>query len=454
MTASIELQVISFILTSNDTEAVNTLLEYDTSYYAVLDKQIAFIQKHFSDTGKVPDKATFQFQFPDFVIIQVNEPLTWLVNKLKANKRQIMLISTFNKIKDLGEGDADDAWEYLDQQCTKVNEMSGTNPMNIVRDVDERMNQVLEYSKQTRIPTGFDEIDKCMYGGMSTVEELLLIEARLNTGKSWVCTRLMESAQAHGFNVTYYSPEMQASYLATRFDTWRGHFANSQLFQGKYSEEYITYMSKLKQQYATDNIADAYIIENKDAPDNEVTVPFLRKFVKKNKIKLLIIDGLSYMIDSRAKRNDNDTVKYKNICEDLFAMSKECGCAIAVAVQANRATKDSKDEKGEPFPNLYNIEGSDHPARIATQVFAIRQIFEKHILDIRLEKSRNAQNQKPMFSYNWDINTGAAAFIPNTEDLPAVNTPVVNSGLNTPDISGLTSSEDFEDDIDLEAIEF
>lgn len=135
-------------------------------------------------------------------------------------------------------------------------------------------------------------------------------------------------------------------------------------------------------------------------------------------------------------------------------MSKECGCAIAVAVQANRATKDSKDEKGEPFPNLYNIEGSDHPARIATQVFAIRQIFEKHILDIRLEKSRNAQNQKPMFSYNWNINTGVADYIPNTEDLPTVSTPVVNSGLNTPDISGLTSSEDFEDDIDLSSIEF
>lgn len=162
------------------------------------------------------------------------------------------------------------------------------------------------------------------------------------------------------------------------------------------------------------------------------------------------------MIDSRAKRNDNDTVKYKNICEDLFAMSKECGCAVAVAVQANRATKDSKDEKGEPFPNLYNIEGSDHPARIATQVFAIRQIFEKHILDIRLEKSRNAQNQKPMFSYNWNINTGAAAFIPNTEDLPTVSTPIVKPWsvlYNLPVLHAGTDVGD-EDDIDLSSIEF
>lgn len=449
MTASIELQVISFILTSNDTEAVNTLLEYDTSYYAVLDKQIAFIQKHFSDTGKVPDKATFQFQFPDFVIIQVNEPLTWLVNKLKANKRQIMLISTFNKIKDLGEGDADDAWEYLDQQCDKVHELESCKPMDIVHEVDKRKQQIIDFNQQQRIPTGFDEIDKAMYGGLSTVEELLILVARMGTGKSWICTMLMETAQKHGFNVAYYSPEMQASYLATRFDTWRGHFSNSNLFRGQYTDEYLAYTDSLKEHPAC-----AYVIEDKDVPSNSVTVSFLKRFVKKNNIKELIIDGIAYMTDDRAKRNDNDSIKYKNISEDLFRLSKECGCAVILVMQANRATKDSKDEKGEPFPNIYNIEGSDHPARIATQVFAIRQIFEQHILDLRLEKSRNAQNQKPLFSYKWDINVGKLAYQPSTQDLPAVNTPVVNSGLNTPDISGLTSSEDFEDDIDLEAIEF
>lgn len=64
-------------------------------------------------------------------------------------------------------------------------------------------------------------------------------------------------------------------------------------------------------------------------------------------------------------------------------------------------------------------------AYIRIQVSAIRQIFEQHILDLRLEKSRNAQNQKPMFSYNWDIDVGVACFIPNTEDLPTVSTPIV-----------------------------
>lgn len=448
MITSIEMQVISYILTSDNKEAVDTLLGYDASYYSVFKPQILFIHKHINQNGKVPDRFTFQVQFPDFIIVQVNETLEWLKRELAENKKHIILLETFNKLKDLGEGDTSDAWNYIEQQCDRIHGLESSKPLDLVHDVDIRSQQILDFSNQSRISTGFDEIDKAMYGGLSTVEELLLLVARTNSGKSWVCTKMMETAQSRGFNVAYYSPEMQASFLGTRFDTWRGHFANSQIFRGQYSDEYKNHLQELKSQNAS-----AFVIEDKDAPDNLVTVPFLKKFVKAHNIKELIIDGLAYMGDARAKPHNSDYTKYKNVCEDLFKLSKECGCAVIVVVQANRATKDTKDEKGEPFPTIYNIEGSDHPARIATQIFAIRQIFEKHILDIRLEKSRNAQNQKPLFSYTWDINVGRLNYAPSADDLPTISTPVVNPGLDVPDISGVVSAMDINLDID-DTVEF
>lgn len=445
MVASIEVQVISYIIESKDKPAVTTLLEYDSSYFMVFNKGWEFIRKHYEQTGKAPDRATFSFQFPDFVYVEVNEPLSWLISELKRNKKHKRLIEVINTVKELGADDVEDGWTLLEVECEKNHELDNSRPMDIVHDTEERKNKVLEYSKQMRIPTGFAEIDKAMYGGLSTVEELVLLEARLGSGKSWICTEITESAQKHGFNVAYYSPEMQSSYIGTRFDTWRGHFANSQLFQGQYSDEYLKHLDALKEEKAS-----VFVIEDKDAPDNSVTVPFLRSFVRSHNVKLLIIDGLSYMTDTRGTSKDRDDVRYKHICEDLFRLSKSCGCAVLVVVQANRATKDTKDEKGEPFPNAYNIEGSDHPARIATQIFAVRQIFEKHILDIRLEKARNAQNQKPVFSYSWDINTGVLHYIPNNEDTPTVSTPVINSGFVVPDISGVASNtvSDIELDID------
>lgn len=238
---SIELQVISYMITvgtdENRRQVAEKLLSFDDSYYGVFQSHIRFIRKHYEQYNSFPDVFTFQSTFHDFEPIIVNEPVDMLTQELTKNKQHIILIETFNKLKDLGENDVTDAWKYIDMQSRRVQELNSSEPMDIIHEVEKRSQQVLDFNKQARIPTGFDEIDKLMYGGLSTVEELVLLLARTNSGKSWLCTKMAESAQANGFNVAYYSPEMQASFLATRIDTWRCHFANSQLFRGNYTPE-------------------------------------------------------------------------------------------------------------------------------------------------------------------------------------------------------------------------
>ena len=99
-----------------------------------------------------------------------------------------------------------------------------------------------------------------------------------------------------------------------------------------------------------------------------------------------------------------------------------------------------------------NIEGSDHPARIATQVFSVRQIFERHVLDIRLEKSRMANNQKPVLSYSWDINTGNIQNIQGEDSQPSASMPTQSNIITSPKIikhnhddSELLDDDDFDD---------
>ena len=448
MITSIELQMICRILTSDDPEEVNALCSYDESYYSVFKDHIQFILNHRQKYGNVPDVFTFQAEFPNITLVKVSEPLSYLKTEIAKNKQHILLLETFNKLKDLGSGDVTLAWQYLQNQCDMAAQLDETKPLDLVKDAHERAQQVVEFSKQERIPTGFAEIDKLMYGGLSTVEELLVIIARTNSGKSWCLTKMMESAQKNGFPVLYYSPEMQASFLGTRFDTWRQHFQNNQLFQGKYTTEYMKYLDKLSQEETS-----ALILEDKNTSEGVVNVRGLESLVRKHHIKLLIIDGLSYMSDT--KKSDTDYVKYKNICTDLFRLSKKLGCAVVVAMQANRESKDCKDDKGEIFPNIMNAEGSDHPARIATQVFAMRQIFDKHVLDIRLEKSRNANNQKPVLSYAWDINTGNMQYLPSGDSgtVPGTITPTVSVPASiTKHVSDDSDvlEDDFDDDENVE----
>lgn len=452
MTPAIELQFISRILTSKDDEEINVLCSFDTSYYSIYKDQITFILNHRSRYQSPPDPFTFQAEFPDVILVDVREPLEYLIGQMKLYKQQLLLIETFNKVKDLGNADAAQAWEYVETQYQKAMQLSDCAPLDLVKDAHERAEEVERLSKQTRIPTGFPEIDKVMYGGLSTVEELLLIVARTNNGKSWICTRMMESAQKNGFPVLYYSPEMQGVYLGTRFDTWRTHMQNSQLFLGKYTDEYLKYLDKLSEEETS-----AFVLEDKDTSGNEVNIRVLENLVKKYGIKLLIVDGLSYMSD--VNKSDTDYVKYKNICAGLFKLSKQHGCAAVAVMQANRETKDCKDDKGEPMPNLYNIEGSDHPARICTQAFSIRQIFDKHVLDIRLEKSRNANNQRPVFSYSWDINTGNIQYLPSGDSgvaIGSVTPTIVPPNISTTHVHNLNdalSDEALEDD-NFDDVEF
>lgn len=452
MNDAIEIQVISKILTceDNDSSVVDTLMSYDPDLYFVgFNAEIKYIHAQKFEHNVIPSLFGFMSRFPEFNVVRVTEPIEYLTAKLKEHRQNIILIETFNKIKELGDGDVQAAWQYLGAQYEKASALDNSQPMDIVKESEKRAELVKEYSKQKRIPTGFPEIDKAMYGGLSTVEELLVIIARSGSGKSWTCTRMMESAQANGYPVAYYSPEMQAAYLGTRFDTWRGHFENNRLFRGDYSQEYYSYIKGLSSQEAS-----AFVIEDKDFPDG-VSVRSLDPFVKKHGIKLLIIDGISYMQDDERSNRVQD--KYKNIAQGLFRLSKKYGCAVVLVMQANREVK-SKDDKGESIPTLYNAEDSDQPCRIATQAFGIRQIFDKHVLDIGLLKSRMADNRNPVFSYAWDINTGQFQYIPgdNSGDsgspspTPQISTSPVSFGSAQPDSSDLSLIDDSEDDSGVE----
>lgn len=436
MNSAIELQIISKILTSDDEVLVNDLCGFDSSYYSVFKRQIEFILDHVSRFGSVPDVFTFTAEFPDVTLVEVSrEPREFLISELKRNKQRILLLETFNKLKDLGSGDVTDAWAYLSQQCDLSASLEDTAPMNIIADADVRAEQVKEWAKQKRIPTGFPELDKLTYGGWSTVEELVSIVASTNSGKSWMAAKSLEAAHKAGFPCAIYSPEMQASYFATRFDTWRAHFKNSELFQGKYTDDYMQYISALR-----NDPVPAFIIEDKDMPDG-VSPRHLETFIKKHGIKLLIVDGISYMSDD--KRASSDYERLTHIAKDLFQVSKKYGCAIVVMVQANRETKDAKDEKGVPFPSIYNVAGAFSIIQISTQAFAMRQLFDKHVFELKLEKTRMAKNDKNILSYSWDVNTGNMQYMQgDQEEDPMVDTPTADIITNPigPDNTGLDLS--------------
>ena len=94
MLASVELQVISKILTTESQSDIDTLCGFDSSYYSVFSDHIKFIFEHRNKYGTVPDVFTFQAEFPDITLVHVDEPIEYLVNQLVKNKQRIMLMDS------------------------------------------------------------------------------------------------------------------------------------------------------------------------------------------------------------------------------------------------------------------------------------------------------------------------------------------------------------------------
>ena len=93
----------------------------------------------------------------------------------------------------------------------------------------------------------FEELDDLTHG-IQRGEELMVIVARTNQGKSWVLEKMCTHVWELGFNVGYISPEMGAINIGYRFDTLHNNFSNNALVWGNKDfpeEAYKTYIDEL-----------------------------------------------------------------------------------------------------------------------------------------------------------------------------------------------------------------
>ena len=82
---SIELQMISKILTSQDAAQVEILCGFGPEYYDILQPHIKFILQHKETYGNVPDVFTFQAEFNDINLVAVSEDTEYPIITMRSS---------------------------------------------------------------------------------------------------------------------------------------------------------------------------------------------------------------------------------------------------------------------------------------------------------------------------------------------------------------------------------
>ena len=401
----IELQTINKILQDKDFSwIVNAGIDKD--YFTGYAAEFEFIRKHVEKYKTVPDKTTFLATFPEFEFTKIDEPNRYLIDKLRENHLYNQSVPIIQRAVELYNQDANMAVEYLTKNFQTIKTTYGVTGVDIIKDAKDRLVELqdkIDNHNNWFFHSGFTELDM-LINGLQRGEELIVIFARTNQGKSWIAEKMAVSVWQQGFNVGYFSPEMSANSVGYRFDTLFQNFSNRQLTYGeKIDSKYKSYVSSLAK-----NDAKFLVTTVRDF-DRAPTVSQLRNWIRENDLHMIVIDGMSYLADERYHRGDNTTTSLTNISEDLMTLSIEMSIPIVAVVQANREA--AGDDK-TTAPSLETIRNSDGISHNASKVISLRN--KNNTLELRILKQRNGEVGSRLL-YQWDIDTGKFTYLPNPQ---------------------------------------
>lgn len=406
----VALQIISKILATKDYSIIeNNLLTEE--YFVGYEPEYNYIKEHYEKYGTIPDKASFLSKF-DLELVDVEETDSYLVDTIREEYTYYKAVPIMRQASEIFKTDANEATRYMLEALKGIQLQYRLGGTDIVADANARYEQFVqrkEHQTDWFFTCGFEELDEVIHG-LQRGEELVVIVARINQGKSWILEKMCVHVWQLGYEVGYISPEMGANSIGYRFDTLHNNFSNSGLMWGKDEIDNDTYKQYINELQTRKN--KFLVAEPRKDFNNEITVSKLREWVKQFHLDLLAIDGITYLKDERYKRGDNKTTSLTNISEDLMSLSNELKIPILVVVQSNRAGVGTDDNNDAPA--LENIKDSDGIGANATKVLALRQLKD-NIIRLQIPKNRfGAVGVK--LNYTWDINTGNFTFVPSEDD--------------------------------------
>lgn len=367
-----------------------------------------FIVSHYNQYKVIPDDTTVQQKFPDIEFVEVNESDEYLIDALRAEKVTRQLQNIFKHANEVASKEGSYATlDYLKSAISSVEFEGSIASIEIVSAFSEREKHSTDVALNSAdwfIPTGFNELDADI-NGFQRGDELVVLFARTNQGKSWISEKIATYMVEIGFRVGYFSPEMSELDVGYRFDTLHGNISNNAMRLGRFDDNF-TLQNYSEYGETLSKLSGKLFVTRPKTFNRKVTVSRLRQWIKSDKLDALFIDGITYLTDERYKRGDSKTISLTNISEDLMELSAEMKLPIIVVVQANRGGV--VDKTSTDTPELESIRDSDGIAQNASIVYAIRQVKTKTgdtFLIFDNKKMRGGEVGKS-YKYRWNINYG------------------------------------------------
>ena len=322
-----------------------------------------FIQHFYAEYGDIPSYETVgrECSCLDEFSVTIDEPLTFWIDKVKERRKHRLLSRAFDEINSkIRQGDIDGAYDLLGSSYISIRDTFSTNLLTLEQ-AQEQVIQIHDTRQQESgdfgIPYGFPYVDHISGGAQRG--DVIVIAGRPGVGKSYLTTKIADSASKAGFNVLYLSLEMPVVQVARRFLALQAQLDGANLKAGRVSyfgmeraREILQHREdnfgwiKLLESNLYSKVEDVYLTVQEQNPD------------------LLIVDGaylLRFAGDGKMVRWD----RISSVFEKLKHLAMLRSIAILATVQFNKYSPGA----------LEGVAGSDAISQLASVVFSLE--YEK-----------------------------------------------------------------------------
>lgn len=407
----IQLQFLNKLLATKNTSLL-TVNNLNHEFFSDYLNEYRFIQSHLDQYGTIPDIETFVSKFPDFDVLNVNETDKYLLDALYEDRNKRVIAKAYNQVReDLQKGNVDKALSNCVKLSDNLAQAKHLEAVDLFKDLsryDSYVDRTTNFSKYY-VGTGFSELDEIL-GGWDRKEELAVVAARTNSGKSWILLKTAIAAAEQGLTVGIYSGEMSENKVGYRIDTLMSHISNSKIIHGniEVQAQYKKFLQDVQR-----SLKGRILVLTPKMINGTAGVNALRAFIEKENLDMLCIDQHSLLEDDRGARNPVE--RASNISKDLKNLQVMTQIPIISVSQQNR----EKNETGTP--GTENISQSDRIGQDATTIIFFDQKEDKSLdnynklLTMYLVKSRDSANGMQI-KYSVNFNTGTFIYIPSEED--------------------------------------
>jgi archaellum biogenesis ATPase FlaH len=318
----------------------------------------------------------------------------WLLSDFETFIRHKGLERAILKSADLLENGEYGPVEELVKQAVQI---GLTKDMGTDYFEDPRARLMRIKDKNGQLKTGWDTVDKRLFGGMNR-GELNIFAGGSGAGKSLFLANLGVNWALQGLNVVYLTLELSEELVSMRIDSMITEIPSRDIF--KQIDEVEMKVKVIGKKSGTYQVK--YMPSGKTAND-------IRSYMKEYEIKMgrkvdiLLVDYLDLLMpQSRKISAENLFVKDKYVSEELRNLAMEKQCVLVTAAQLNRgAVEEVEYDHSHISGGLSKIQTADN----VFGIFTSRAMRERGKYQIQLMKTRSSSGVGMKIDLDFDIDT-------------------------------------------------